>query len=251
MKALVAVKRVLDYSVKVQVKTDLSGVDIQGAKMSLNPFDEIAVEEAVRLKEKGVIHEIVVISCGEPACGETLRTALAMGADRAYLLECETDRDSLSIAKLLHAVYLREKPDLVLMGKQAIDDDASQVGAMFAALADIPQATCASRITWQAPEQSWEVEREVDGGLETLRLANPALVTVDLRLNEPRYVTLPGIMKAKKKSLDVLSPMDLGITLTTHLRTLQVQAPPVRTAGVVVPDVATLVDKLKNEARVI
>jgi electron transfer flavoprotein beta subunit len=251
MKVLVTVKRVLDYSVKVQIKPDRSGVDLQGAKMSLNPFDEIALEEAIQLKEKGIVSEVVAVSCGTSACTETLRTALAMGADRACLVECEGSWNSLSVARLLHAVYLREQPDLVLMGKQSIDDDASQIGPMLAALANLPQATFASRLTWQAQERRWEVEREVDGGLETLSLMTPALVTVDLRLNQPRYVTLPGIMKAKKKPLDVLTPQDLGVTPDERLRTLQIKEPPVRAGGVVVPDVATLVDKLHHEARVL
>jgi electron transfer flavoprotein beta subunit len=250
MKILVPVKRVVDYNVKVRVKSDQTAVDIANVKMSMNPFDEIAVEEAVRLKEKGVATEIVAISCGTMACQETLRTALALGADRAILVDTgETDLQPLAVAHLLHALVAREQPQLVILGKQAIDDDANQTGQMLAALAGMPQATFASSVTVHGAEV--HVTREVDGGLETLALTLPAVVTTDLRLNEPRYVTLPNIMKAKKKPLDVLSPADLGVDPAPHLKTLKVVEPPRRGAGIHVPDVSTLVDKLRNEAKVI
>ena len=249
MKVLVPVKRVVDYNVKVRVKSDGSGVDIANVKMSMNPFDEIAVEEAVRLKEKGVVSEVVAISCGVAQCQETLRTAMAIGADRAILVECADELQPLAVAKLLKALVDREQPGLVILGKQAIDDDCNQTGQMLAALAGLPQATFASRV--EIVEGSARVTREVDGGLETLSLQLPAVVTTDLRLNEPRYVTLPNIMKAKKKPLDVLKPSDLGVDVSPRIRTLKVSEPPRRGAGVKVPDVAALVDKLKNEAKVI
>jgi electron transfer flavoprotein beta subunit len=249
MKILVPVKRVVDYNVKVRVKADGSGVDIANVKMSMNPFDEIAVEEAVRLKEKGVATEVVAVSCGVAQCQETLRTALAIGADRAILVETDAELQPLAVAKLLKALIDKEQPQLVILGKQAIDDDANQTGQMLAALADWPQATFASKVEVQGDVV--EVTREVDGGLETLRLTLPAIVTTDLRLNEPRYVTLPNIMKAKKKPLDTVTPAALGVDVTPRLKTLKVAEPPKRSAGIKVPDVATLVDKLKNEAKVI
>jgi electron transfer flavoprotein beta subunit len=253
MKLLVPVKRVVDYNVKVRVKSDGSGMDLAGVKMSMNPFDEIAVEEAVRLKEKGVATEIIVVSCGASACQETLRTALAIGADRAILVETPNDPSfelqPLAVAKLLKALVDKEQPGLVILGKQAIDDDCNQVGQMLAALADLPQATFASRI--EVLEGKTQVTREVDGGLETVAVTLPAVVTTDLRLNEPRYVTLPNIMKAKKKPLENVKPADLGVDVAPRLKTLKVSEPPKRGAGVKVADVATLVDKLKNEAKVI
>jgi len=251
MKVLVAVKRVVDYNVKVRVKSDGTGVDIANVKMSMNPFDEIAVEEAVRLKEKGAVTEVIAVSCGVTQCQETLRTAMAIGADRAILVETPADVDlqPLAVAKLLKALVDKEQPGLVILGKQAIDDDCNQVGQMLAALADLPQATFASKVEFA--DGSVNVTREVDGGLETLKLATPAVVTTDLRLNEPRYVTLPNIMKAKKKPLEVVKPADLGVDVAPRLKTLKVAEPPKRGAGVKVPDVATLVAKLKNEAKVI
>ncbi len=250
MKILVPVKRVVDYNVKVRVKSDQTGVDIANVKMSMNPFDEIAVEEAVRLKEKGVATEIVVVSCGTTACQETLRTALALGADRAILVDTgEVDLQPLAVAHLLNALVARELPQLVILGKQAIDDDANQTGQMLAALAAMPQATFASKVEVQGPEVI--VTREVDGGLETLALTMPAVVTTDLRLNEPRYVTLPNIMKAKKKPLDTVKPVDLGVDPSPRLKTLKVVEPKSRSAGIQVPDVSTLVDKLRNEAKVV
>ncbi|MBA4263299.1 MAG: electron transporter RnfB [Comamonadaceae bacterium] len=249
MKALVAVKRVVDYNVKVRVKPDGSGVDIANVKMSMNPFDEIAVEEAVRLKEKGAVSEVVVVSCGVKKCDETLRTAMAIGADRAILVETEVELQPLAVAKLLAALVAKEQPGMVILGKQAIDDDANQTGQMLAALADLPQATFASQIT--VADGRAQVTREIDGGLETLSISLPAVITTDLRLNEPRYVTLPNIMKAKKKPLDTLTPEALGVDVTPRLKTLSVSEPPKRSAGITVPDVATLVDKLKNEAKVI
>jgi electron transfer flavoprotein beta subunit len=249
MKALVAVKRVVDYNVKVRVKPDGSGVDIANVKMSMNPFDEIAVEEAVRLKEKGAVSEVVVVSCGVKKCDETLRTAMAIGADRAILVETEVELQPLAVAKLLAALVAKEQPGMVILGKQAIDDDANQTGQMLAALADLPQATFASQIT--VADGQAQVTREIDGGLETLSISLPAVITTDLRLNEPRYVTLPNIMKAKKKPLDTLTPEALGVDVTPRLKTLSVSEPPKRSAGITVPDVATLVDKLKNEAKVI
>ena len=249
MKILVPVKRVVDYNVKVRVKADKSGVDIANVKMSMNPFDEIAVEEAVRLKEAGKAAEVVVVSCGVPQCQETLRTAMAIGADRGILVETDVDLQPLGVAKLLKALFKKEKPDLVIMGKQAIDDDANQTGQMLAALLDRPQATFASKILIE--EGSAIVTREVDGGLETLKLILPAIITTDLRLNEPRYVTLPNIMKAKKKQLDIIKPADLAVDVTPRLSVVQVSDPPARKAGIKVPDVATLVSKLKTEAKVI
>ena len=249
MKILVPVKRVVDYNVKVRVKSDGSGVDIANVKMSMNPFDEIAVEEAVRLKEKGAATEVVAVSCGVTQCQETLRTAMAIGADRAILVECTDELQPLAVAKLLKALADKEQPGLVILGKQAIDDDANQTGQMLAALAGWPQATFASKV--EIGDGSAKVTREVDGGLETLEIRLPAVVTTDLRLNEPRYVTLPNIMKAKKKQLDVVKPADLGVDVTPRIKTLKVGEPPKRSAGIKVPDVATLVDKLKNEAKVI
>ena len=249
MKVLVPVKRVVDYNVKVRVKSDGTGVDIANVKMSMNPFDEIAVEEAVRLKEKGIATEIVAVSCGVAQCQETLRTAMAIGADRAILVECADELQPLAVAKLLKALVDKEQPGLIILGKQAIDDDCNQTGQMLAALADLPQGTFASKVELTA--DSVMVTREVDGGSEILRLTLPAIITTDLRLNEPRYVTLPNIMKAKKKPLEVVKPADLGVDVTPRIKTLKVSEPPKRGAGVKVPDVATLVAKLKNEAKVI
>jgi electron transfer flavoprotein beta subunit len=249
MKVLVTVKRVVDYNVKVRVKSDGSGVDIANVKMSMNPFDEIAVEEAVRLKEAGVATEIVAVSCGVAQCQETLRTAMAIGADRGILVETDAELQPLAVAKLLKAVVEREKPQVVIVGKQAIDDDANQTGQMLAALLDVPQGAFASKL--KIADGRAEVTREVDGGLETISVALPAVITADLRLNEPRYVTLPNIMKAKKKPLETLKPADLGVDVTPRLKTLKVAEPPSRKAGIKVPDVATLVAKLKNEAKVI
>ena len=249
MKALVAVKRVVDYNVKVRVKSDQTGVDIANVKMSMNPFDEIAVEEAVRLKEKGVVTEIIAVSCGVAQCQETLRTAMAIGADRGILVETSEELQPLAVAKLLKAVQDKEQAQLIILGKQAIDDDANQTGQMLAALADLPQATFASKVEIEGDKA--KVTREVDGGLETIAIGLPAVITTDLRLNEPRYVTLPNIMKAKKKQLDGMKPDDLGVDVTPRLKTLKVSEPPKRGAGIKVPDVATLVDKLRNEAKVI
>ena len=249
MKVLVPVKRVVDYNVKVRVKSDNSGVDIANVKMSMNPFDEIAVEEAVRLKEKGLVTEVIAVSCGVAQCQETLRTAMAIGADRAILVETNEELQPLAVAKLLKALVDKEQPQLIILGKQAIDDDANQVGQMLAALCDLSQATFASKVELSADKVS--VTREIDGGAETLSLTLPAVVTTDLRLNEPRYVTLPNIMKAKKKPLENLKPEDLGVDVKPRLKTLKVSEPPKRGAGIKVPDVATLVAKLKNEAKVI
>jgi electron transfer flavoprotein beta subunit len=249
MKVLVPVKRVVDYNVKVRVKSDGSGVDIANVKMSMNPFDEIAVEEAVRLKEKGVVTEVIAVSCGVTQCQETLRTAMAIGADRSILVQTDAELQPLAVAKLLKALIDKEQPGLVILGKQAIDDDCNQTGQMLAALADLPQATFASKV--EIADGHATVTREVDGGLETLKITLPAIVTTDLRLNEPRYVTLPNIMKAKKKTMDILKPEDLGVDIKSHLKTLKVSEPPRRSAGVKVPDVAALVAKLKNEAKVI
>ncbi|MFT4195715.1 electron transfer flavoprotein subunit beta/FixA family protein [Ottowia sp.] len=249
MKALVAVKRVVDYNVKVRVKSDGTGVDTANVKMSMNPFDEIAVEEAVRLKEKGAVTEVIAVSCGPTQCQETLRTAMAIGADRGILVETTEELQPLAVAKLLKALVDKEQPGLVIVGKQAIDDDANQTGQMLAALADLPQATFASKVEIEGDKA--KVTREIDGGLETLSISLPAVVTTDLRLNEPRYVTLPNIMKAKKKQLDTVKPEDLGVDVKPRLKTLKVSEPPKRGAGIKVPDVATLVDKLKNEAKVI
>ena len=249
MKVLVPVKRVVDYNVKVRVKSDGTGVDIANVKMSMNPFDEIAVEEAVRLKEKGLVTEVVVVSCGDTKCQETLRTAMAIGADRAILVETTEELQPLAVAKLLKALVDKEQPQLVILGKQAIDDDANQTGQMLAALTDLPQATFASKVELAADKVT--VTREIDGGAETLTLSLPAVITTDLRLNEPRYVTLPNIMKAKKKTLEIFKPEDLGVDVTPRLKTLKVSEPPKRGAGIKVADVAALVDKLKNEAKVI
>ena len=249
MKVLVPVKRVVDYNVKVRVKSDGSGVDIANVKMSMNPFDEIAVEEAVRLREKGIVTEVIAVSCGVTQCQETLRTAMAIGADRAILVECADELQPLAVAKLLKALVDKEQPGLVILGKQAIDDDCNQTGQMLAALADLPQATFASKVELSADSVS--VTREVDGGSETLKLSLPAIITTDLRLNEPRYVTLPNIMKAKKKVMEVFKPADLGVDVKAHLKTLKVSEPPKRSAGIKVPDVATLVSKLKNDAKVL
>jgi len=251
MKVLVPVKRVVDYNVKVRVKSDGSGVDIANVKMSMNPFDEIAVEEAMRVKEGGKATEVVAVSCGVTQCQETLRTAIAIGADRAILVETAADLDlqPLAVAKLLKAVVDKEQPQLVILGKQAIDDDCNQTGQMLAALLGWPQATFASKLVIDDGKAS--VTREVDGGLETISLSLPAVVTTDLRLNEPRYVTLPNIMKAKKKPLETVKPADLGVDVTPRLKTVRVTEPAGRKAGIKVPDVAALVDKLKNEAKVI
>ena len=249
MKVLVPVKRVVDYNVKVRVKSDGTGVDIANVKMSMNPFDEIAVEEAVRLKEKGVVTEIIAVSCGVAQCQETLRTAMAIGADRAILVETTEELQPLAVAKLLKALVDKEQPGLIICGNQAIDDDCNQTGQMLAALADLPQATFASKV--EVVGDKVNVTREVDGGLETLQLATPAVITTDLRLNEPRYVTLPNIMKAKKKQLDTLKPEELGVDVTPRIKTLKVTEPAKRGAGVKVADVSALIDKLKNEAKVI
>ena len=249
MKVLVPVKRVVDYNVKVRVKSDSSGVDIANVKMSMNPFDEIAVEEAMRLKEGGKATEVIAVSCGVTQCQETLRTAMAIGADRAILVETDVELQPLAVAKLLKAVAEKEQPQLIILGKQAIDDDCNQTGQMLAALLGWPQATFASKVTVDGDKAT--VTREVDGGLETISLTLPAIVTTDLRLNEPRYVTLPNIMKAKKKTLDVIQPDALGVDVTPRLKTLKVSEPAKRSAGTMVPDVATLVAKLKNEAKVI
>jgi electron transfer flavoprotein beta subunit len=249
MKVIVPVKRVLDFNVKARVKPDGSAVDLANVKMSMNPFDEIAVEEAVRLKEKGVVGEIVAVSCGVAQCQETLRTAMAIGADRAILVETDVELQPLAVAKLLKALVDKEQPGLVILGKQAIDDDCNQTGQMLAALADLPQATFASKV--EVADGHASVTREVDGGLETVKLTLPAVITTDLRLNEPRCVTLPNIMKAKKKPLEVLKPADLGVDVSPRITTLKVAEPPKRGAGVKVPDVATLVAKLKNESKVI
>ena len=249
MKALVSVKRVVDFNVKVRVKADGSGVETANVKMSMNPFDEIAVEEAVRLKEAGIVKEIVAVSCGVLACQETLRTALAIGADRAILVETDAELQPLAVAKLLKAIAQKENPDLVILGKQAIDDDSNQTGQMLAALLGWPQATFASKV--KIADGRAEVTREVDGGLDTISIKLPAVVTTDLRLNEPRYVTLPNIMKAKKKTLETFKPDALGVDVAPRLQTLKVVEPAKRKAGSKVPDAKTLVDKLRNEAKVI
>ena len=249
MKILVPVKRVVDYNVKVRVKSDGTGMDIANVKMSMNPFDEIAVEEAVRLKEKGVATEVIAVSCGDAKCQETLRTALAIGADRAILVQTDAELQPLAVAKLLKALVDKEQPQLIILGKQAIDDDANQTGQMLAALADLPQGTYASLL--EVTGDRVQVTREVDGGSETLSLSLPAVITTDLRLNEPRYVTLPNIMKAKKKQMDTVTPEDLGVDVTARLKRLKVSEPAQRGAGIKVPDVATLVEKLKNVAKVI
>ena len=249
MKVMVAVKRVADSNIKVRVQADGSGVDLNNVKMSVNPFDEIAVEEAVRLKESGVVTEVIAVSAGVTQCQEALRTALAIGADRAILIESSEELQPLAVAKLLKALVDKEQPQLVILGKQAIDDDSNQTGQMLAALANLPQATFASKVV--VVDGKALVSREVDGGTETLSLTLPAVVTTDLRLNEPRYVTLPNIMKAKKKPLDVLKPEDLGVDVSPRLKTLKVVEPPKRGAGVKVADVKTLVEKLKTEAKVL
>ena len=249
MKILVPIKRVVDYNVKVRVKADGTGVETANVKMSMNPFDEIACEEAVRLKEAGVATEIVAVSIGPTQCQETLRTALAIGADRAILVETTAEVQPLAVAKILQKLVEKESPKLVILGKQAIDDDSNQTGQMLAALLGWPQATFASKV--KLAGEGAEVTREVDGGLETIAINLPAVVTTDLRLNEPRYVTLPNIMKAKKKTLDITKPDDLGVDVAPRLKTLKVQEPPKRKGGAVVKDVGELVDKLKNEAKVI
>ena len=249
MKVLVPVKRVVDYNVKVRVKSDGSGVDIANVKMSMNPFDEIAIEEAVRLREKGAATEVIAVSCGVTQCQETLRTAMAIGADRAILVETAEELQPLAVAKLLKALVDKEQPGLVILGKQAIDDDCNQTGQMLAALCDMPQGTFASKV--EIVDGQARVTREVDGGLEIIHLSLPAIITTDLRLNEPRYVTLPNIMKAKKKQMDTFKPADLGVDVAPHIKTLKVKEPPTRSAGIKVADVAALVDKLKNEAKVI
>jgi len=249
MKVLVPVKRVVDYNVKVRVKADGSGVETANVKMSMNPFDEIAVEEAVRLKEAGIVKEILVVSCGTSASQETLRTALALGADRAILVDSDVELQPLAVAKLLKAVVQKENPNFAILGKQAIDDDCNQTGQMLAALLGWSQATFASKV--KIADGKAEVTREVDGGLETIAVKLPAVITSDLRLNEPRYVTLPNIMKAKKKPLETLKPDALGVDVSPRLATLKVEEPPKRKAGVKVPDAKTLVEKLRNEAKVI
>jgi electron transfer flavoprotein beta subunit len=249
MKVLVSVKRVVDFNVKVRVKADGSGVETANVKMSMNPFDEIAVEEAVRLKEAGVVSEIVVVSCGQQACQETLRTALAIGADRAILVQTDAELQPLAVAKLLKAITEKEKPKLVILGKQAIDDDANQTGQMLAALLNWPQATFASKLKIEGEKA--QVTREVDGGLETISIQLPAVVTTDLRLNEPRYVTLPNIMKAKKKTLETLKPDALGVDVSPRLTTLKVVEPAKRKAGVKVADARALIEKLRNDAKVL
>jgi len=250
MKILVPVKRVVDFNVKVRVKSDQTGVELANVKMSMNPFDEIAVEEALKQKEAGKATEVVVVSCGTTACQETIRTALAMGADRGILVDtADTDLQPLAVAKLLKAVVEKESPGMVILGKQAIDDDANQTGQMLAALLDWPQAVFASKV--EIGEGSAKVTREIDGGLETIEVKMPAIVTTDLRLNTPRYATLPNIMKAKKKPLDVLKPDALGVDVAPRLKTLKVVEPGKRKAGVMVKDVGELVDKLRNEAKVL
>jgi electron transfer flavoprotein beta subunit len=249
MKVLVPVKRVIDYNVKVRVKADQSGVELANVKMAMNPFDEIAVEEAVRLKEAGTATEVVAVSAGVAQCQETLRTAMAIGADRGILVESAAELQPLAVAKLLKALVQKEQPQLVILGKQAIDDDSNQTGQMLAALLGWPQATFASKV--EVAGERVQVTREIDGGLETLSLPLPAVITTDLRLNEPRYATLPNIMKAKKKPLDTVQPADLGVDVSPRLSTLKVVEPAARGAGIKVADVAQLIDKLKNEAKVI
>ncbi|MFB0951915.1 MAG: electron transfer flavoprotein subunit beta/FixA family protein [Rhodospirillales bacterium] len=249
MKALVAVKRVVDYNVKIRVKPDQSGVELQNVKMSMNPFDEIAVEEGMRLKEAGTIEELIAVSIGPAQSQETIRTALAMGADRGILVETDEEVQPLAVAKILKAIALKESPDIVIVGKQAIDDDSNQTGQMLAALMDWPQATFASELEIGSGEAS--VTREVDGGLETIKVKLPMVMSTDLRLNEPRYASLPNIMKAKKKPIDTTTPADLGVDIAPRLKTIKVEEPPKRQGGVKVADVSELVDKLKNEAKVI
>lgn len=249
MKALVAVKRVVDYNVKIRVKPDQSGVELQNVKMSMNPFDEIAVEEGMRLKEAGTIEELIAVSIGPAQSQETIRTALAMGADRGILVETDEEVQPLAVAKILKAIADKENPDIVIVGKQAIDDDSNQTGQMLAALMDWPQATFASELEIGSGEAS--VTREVDGGLETIKVKMPMVMSTDLRLNEPRYASLPNIMKAKKKPIESTNPADLGVDIAPRLKTIKVEEPPKRQGGVKVADVAELVDKLKNEAKVI
>lgn len=249
MKVLVPVKRVVDYNVKVRVKSDNSGVDIANVKMSMNPFDEIALEEATRLKEGGKVTEVVAVSVGVAQCQETLRTGMAIGADRGILVETAGETEPLAVAKIVKALADKEQPQLIILGKQAIDDDSNQTGQMLAALLGWPQATFASKVVLEDGKVT--VTREVDGGLETVALTLPAIITTDLRLNEPRYVTLPNIMKAKKKPLETIKPEDLGVDVAPRLKTLKVVEPAKRSAGVKVPDVATLVQKLRTEAKVI
>ena len=249
MKILVPVKRVVDYNVKVRVKGDGSGVELANVKMSMNPFDEIAMEEAVRLREAGIASEVIAVSCGVTACQETLRTAMAIGADRSILVETDAELQPLAVAKLLKAVADKEAPHLLILGKQAIDDDANQTGQMLAALLGWSQATFASKVV--IADGKATVTREIDGGLETIEVPLPTVITADLRLNEPRYATLPNIMKAKKKPMEIVKPADLGVDVTPRLVTVSVSEPPKRSAGVKVADVATLVEKLKNEAKVI
>ena len=249
MKVLVPIKRVVDFTVKVRVKSDGSGVDLDNVKMSMNPFDEIAVEEAIRLKERGIVTEIVTVSIGSPACQETLRTAMAMGADRSILIESENGLEPLAIAKLLKTVVLKENPQVVILGKQAIDDDSNQTGQLLAGLLDWPQATFASKL--EMTNGKAVVTREIDGGLETLEVTLPAVITTDLRLNEPRYTTLPNIMKAKKRPLDILKVADLQIDIAPRLTTLKVEAPRPRKAGIRVASVEELITKLRDEAKVI
>jgi electron transfer flavoprotein beta subunit len=249
MKVLVAVKRVVDYNVKIRVKADKSGVELANVKMSMNPFDEIGIEEAVRLKEKGVATEVVAVSLGVAQCQETLRTALAMGADRGILVQTDAELQPLAVAKCLKALVEKEQPTLVILGKQAIDDDCNQTGQMLAALLGWPQGTFASKIS--PAGDAMEVIREVDGGLETITTKLPAVVTTDLRLNEPRYASLPNIMKAKKKPIETIAPDALGVDVAPRLTTLKVEEPPKRSGGIKVPDVATLVTKLQTEAKVI
>ncbi len=251
MKVLVPVKRVLDYNIKARANADGSAVELSGLKMSMNPFDEIAVEAALRLKEAGHAAEIIAVSCGVSACQETLRTAMALGADRSILVQTDVELEPLAVAKLLRELILREQPGLVICGKQAIDDDSNQTGQMLAALLGWAQATFASRLEFTPGAARMEVTREIDGGLETLSIALPAVITTDLRLNEPRYATLPNIMKAKKKPLETLTPQDLGVDVTPRLQWLRVAEPPPRKGGVLVSDVAQLVDKLRNEVKVI
>ena len=249
MKILVPVKRVVDYNVKVRVKGDGSGVELANVKMSMNPFDEIAMEEAVRLREAGIASEVIAVSCGVTACQETLRTAMAIGADRSILVETDAELQPLAVAKLLKAVADKEAPHLLILGKQAIDDDANQTGQMLAALLGWSQATFASKVV--IADGKATVTREIDGGLETIEVTLPTVITADLRLNEPRYATLPNIMKAKKKPMEIVKPADLGVDVTPRLVTVSVSEPPKRSAGVKVADVATLVEKQKNEAKVI
>jgi electron transfer flavoprotein beta subunit len=249
MKILVAVKRVVDYNVKIRVKSDQSGVETANVKMSMNPFDEIAIEEAVRLKEAGIATEVIAVSCGVTQSQETLRTAMAIGADRGILVETDLELQPLAVAKILKALVEKEQVQLIILGKQAIDDDSNQTGQMLAALLNVPQATFASKL--EISNNQATVTREIDGGSETISMKLPAVVTTDLRLNEPRYATLPNIMKAKKKPLEIIKPEDLAVDVTPRIKTIRVEDPPVRKAGVMVQDVKALVEKLKNEAKVI